>query len=190
VELNTPVKIIRTNGMGENSYPFTVQGSTGLKYFYPAPYNYMQAQWVKRNLLKVGDAIKIKEAWESSSWFPPAMDSWSKVDPLKVGDIGFVTDIELNSLIVQFHGKYKWSVPYFAVKIVSKHRPFSGLSEFVPFRNCWFKKRNPEGILIRYSQVTDYNHQGVWIGGKTLNWQQFFDEYIFDASGKPAGVTV
>ena len=34
------------------------------RYFYPAPYEYLQEQWVKENDLKVGDRVKVTREWE------------------------------------------------------------------------------------------------------------------------------
>lgn len=160
-------------------------GYTEYRYFYPAPYEFMQKKWVEEVGLKVGDKVRIVKKWEKGEGgFDCAMGFLQEVNL-----VGYVDSIEKDSIYVALHsGPYH--TPYFALEKVEEapttHRPFANAEEFKPYREGWWQFRT-SGVVFK---VDTYQEDGVYVPGeeKRVPFDVFLDKYTNADTGEPAGV--
>lgn len=81
-------------------------------FFYPAPYEYLQAQWVEKNNVKVGDTFRVIRGWSQEEF------GWTQgATPL--GENVLIEGIYEDFIGVQSSSKECWGVPYFVLEKVN-----------------------------------------------------------------------
>lgn len=101
-------------------------------FFYPAPYEYFQAQWVKENNLKVGDKIKIFRSWERGE-----KGFTYSVGHVPIGEVVEVTGITSYGIeVIDTKGdEDEWVIPYYVIEKVTTYGDLFGAEYRVTLEN-------------------------------------------------------
>lgn len=184
-------------------FPFVMH--LGWRYFYPAPYEFMQKKWVEEVGLKVGDKVRIVKKWEKGEGgFDCDMGFLQEVNL-----VGYVDSIEKDSIYVALHsGPYH--TPYFALEKVEEapttHRPFADAEEFSMYERLTLRKGDDRFVVLSYNNtgvvISSWREPenvysngdvvgrivGVW-ESKHYPYKELLEEgFLFNSSQKPAGV--
>ncbi len=167
----------------DNTHRFNAKANA-YNLFYPAPYEYLQEQWVKENKLGVGDKVAIISNWESG-------DKGYKYNQSRpAGSVLFVAKIDCEAITAILDTTLDAApvdLPYFAIeKVKEEYRPFANTEEFALYRDMWFRSKGGGDSFTR--KVEEYCYDGVKIGGQHLKYICFLDKYVFADTGEPAGV--
>ena len=175
----------RLSNVTSNALPFVNEYYVEYEYFYPAPYEYMQARWVEEVRLKVGDKVRITRKWKRGE------REFDYTCPLfEVGKTFKVNLISEHYLVLCHETERRFSnvgaVPYFVLeKVTETHRPFANAEEFEPHENrtLYFNEHR--------FKVVFYDNEYVELGGdsRKYTYKELFDiGYTFNDTGEPAGV--
>ena len=176
----------RLSNVTSNALPFVNEYYVEYEYFYPAPYEYMQARWVEEVRLKVGDKVRITRKWKRGE------REFDYTCPLfEVGKTFKVNLISEHYLVLCHETERRFSnvgaVPYFVLeKVTETHRPFANAEEFKPHRDEWFSWTG--GFEEEAYRVTAYGDDYVELGGERISYKQFSRQWRFSTTGEPAGV--
>ena len=163
------------------THRFKVEGNAH-NLFYPAPYSYLQEQWVQENDLNVGDKVRIEHIWGGSkerAFQEPYITHYFY-------QVGRVIDIHPDRIVLQLKTTQA-SVPYFAIEKVKEpeYRPFANAEEFAPYRDRWFIDKHDSDIV----RVELYCNSGITEVRGYCSYDELLNSYTFD-DGTPAGVRV
>lgn len=162
------------------THRFKVEGNAH-NLFYPAPYSYLQAQWVKENGLEIGDIVKVVRDWEHGErGFKYSQNEYAK-------GCQQVVAIHEDGLEAR-NGAF--ALPYFAIEKVKEepkgeYRPFANAEEFAPYRDRWFIDKHDSDIV----RVELYCNSGITEVRGYCSYDELLNSYTFD-DGTPAGVRV
>lgn len=177
VGVSEMIQIYAINGPTRQK-SFVTPGGKHYLLFYPAPYYYLQEQWVKKNALKFPDKLRVVRPWVHEDGF----SEYSTVDK----ELTFDSALE-NSIFCHGEKSLNVYVPYYALEKIedSGYRPFASAEEFAPYRNEWWRHKKGGNIFnLRY-----YDDFGVAESTyDTYTYDVFFESYVFADTGEPAGV--
>lgn len=173
---------------GEAQYHrFVTYMNSAYALFYPASYEYLQAQWVKENNVKAGTKVRVTRTFTEDE---DGSCCWEHDD--LVGMTGVVGDygIAHHSLGIDMSDGSFIAIPYFALEVIKEptYRPFANAEEFASHRDgCWISRK--EGVYQRML-VIEYSNAGIRVGGSFIIYRELVRDYIFVDTGEPAGVKI
>ena len=175
VGVSEMIQIYAINGPTRQK-SFVTPGGKHYLLFYPAPYYYLQEQWVKKNALKFPDKLRVVRPWVHEDGF----SEYSTVDK----ELTFDSALE-NSIFCHGEKSLNVYVPYYALEKIKDpgYRPFANAEEFMPYRSDWLI-HNINGDKYR---ATAYGESSARIGDAWIPYDDLFVSMTFE-SGEPAGV--